>query len=226
MLQLLPGGQAYLDAAAAWQQQQAGSDTQLLTKIVPEVRALQGLVIASLGYTLDAQHDGQEVDATAAVLSAAAVRLVLQLQLLAASCVQRQRATKQQQQQQQQQEEQGVEDVLVRSNYLLHLIIRAVVQCTGGSSLQPEVLQQAGLQLLQALAAPLQQLQLCSPDDRLLGLVKSGTNAGDHTTEQLLALQAAAVGMFELMPTTAGNSSAAAAVVNELNRVSALCCVC
>jgi hypothetical protein len=103
MLQLLPGGQAYLDAAAAaWEQRQTGSSTQLLTTILPDVPDLQGLVITSLDYTLDAQHDGQTVDATAPVLSAAAVQLVLQLQLLAASLVQRQRAAKQQQQQQQQ----------------------------------------------------------------------------------------------------------------------------
>jgi hypothetical protein len=208
MLQLLPGGQVYLEAAR--KQQQIGTDTQLqlLAKILPEVRALQGMVIASLGYTLDAQHGGQAVDVTAPVLSAAAVRLVLQLQLLAASFVQRRRATKQQQQQQQQQDAEMLEDVevlLVRNNYLLQMQIRAVLQCTGSSSLQPEVLQQAGLQLLQALAAPLQQLQLCSPHDQLLGLVSERANAGDRINEQLLALQAAAAGMLELTPSTTGN---------------------
>jgi hypothetical protein len=98
---------------------------------------------------------------------------------------------------------------LVRNNDLLQVIIRAVLQCTGSSSLQPEVLQQAGLQLLQALAAPLQQLQLCSPQDQLPGLV----DVGGRIAEQLFALHAAAAGMFELMPSTTGEPCAAAAAV-------------
>jgi hypothetical protein len=170
MLQLLPGGQAYLDAAAALDeardQQQTVTSTQLLSKSLQQVQALQESIIASLKCTLCAQHDGDAVDATAPVLSAAAVRLVLQLQLLAASLVQRRRAAKQQQQQQEVEVLEGVDALLVRNNHLLHVHIRAVLQCTSSSSLQPEVLQQAGLQLqqaglqlLQALAAPLQQLQ-------------------------------------------------------------------
>jgi hypothetical protein len=112
-----------------------------------------------------------------------------------------------------------VEEVLMRNNYLLQVHIRAVLQCTGSSSLQPEVLQQAGLQLLQALAAPLQQLQLCSPHDKLLSMFKARANAGDCITEQLLALQAACAGMSELMPLTTGKPSAAAALLLLL-----LCC--
>jgi hypothetical protein len=218
MLQLLPGGQAYLDAApawAAWKQQQTGTSTQLQISL-HQVHTLQESLIASLGYALNVQHDGQAVDATAPVLSAAAVRLVLQLQLLTASFVQRLRATKQQQQQQEVEVLEGVDEMLVQNNYLLQMQIRAVLQCTGSSSLQPEVLQQAGLQLLQALAAPLQQLQLCSRDNRLLELVKGWVNVGDRVAQQLFALQAAAAGLSELIPSTSGEpcAAAAAAIVN------------
>jgi hypothetical protein len=176
------------------------------------VHTLQESLITSLGYALNAQHDGQAVDATAPVLSAAAVRLVL----LTASFVQRLRATKQQQQQQEVEVLEGVDEMLVQNNYLLQMQIRAVLQCTGSSSLQPEVLQQAGLQLLQALAAPLQQLQLCSRDNRLLELVKGWVNVGDRVAQQLFALQAAAAGLSELIPSTSGEpcAAAAAAIVN------------
>jgi hypothetical protein len=158
------------------------------------------------------------------VLSAAAVRLVLQLQLLAASFVQRQRVSKQQLQRQQQQppqqQLQGVEDLeeaelwLMRTNFLLQLQIRTVVQCTG-SCLPPEVLQQAGLQLLQALAAPLQQLQLCSSHDKdnLLELLDVWVHL--RITQQLYALRAAAAGMR--MPQTTGKPFVAAAVMNGQN---------
>jgi hypothetical protein len=105
------------------------------------VYALQESLIASLAYTLNAQHGGQAVDAATPVLSAAAVRLVLQLQLLAASFVERWRAAKQQQQQQEVEVLADVEALLVQNNYLLQIHIRAVLQCTGSSSLQPEVLQ-------------------------------------------------------------------------------------
>jgi hypothetical protein len=93
----------------------------------------------------------------AALLSAAGVRLVLELQLLAAAEHQRQ----------QQQQTPGQGDVrravplLSSSTRLLHTLIRAVAQASG-SCPPPEVLHQAGLPLLQALAAPLQQVQLYS----------------------------------------------------------------
>jgi hypothetical protein len=53
MLQLLPGGQAYLDAAAAFaapDQQQNGTNAQLLTKCLHQVHALQASIIASLSH--------------------------------------------------------------------------------------------------------------------------------------------------------------------------------
>jgi hypothetical protein len=102
------------------------------------------------------------------------VRLVLELQLLAAAQVQRQRQNQsppplpQQQQQQQQLPASHVRrstySLLLLSADLLDLQIRALAVTSRGW-LPPEVLQQAGLQLLQALAAPLQQLQLGGPDD-------------------------------------------------------------
>jgi hypothetical protein len=231
MLQLLPGGQAYLDAAEAacadYMQQQSGTNSPLYLKSLHQLHTLQKSAVASLECTLDAQHNGQAVDATAAVLSAAALRLVLQLQLLAACYLQRQRATKQQQEQEVEALEEDVDVLLVRNNHLLHVHIRAVLQCTGSSSLQPEVLQQAGLQLLQALAAPLQQLQLCSSQDRLLSMVESWQDGGGRIAQQLFALQAAAAGMFELIVATTGKPCAAAiAVVHGLALVSALCSLC
>jgi hypothetical protein len=154
MLQLLPGGQAYLDAAAA-----------SFNTVNSGCRASQGCLEAqkhakNCCYALSSimmsgcftEADQQQ----ASVLSAAAVRVVLELQLLAAAEHQRS-----------QQEDAAAEgttvaaDLLHRSTQLLHILIRAVAQASG-SCLPPEVLQQAGLQLLQALAAPLQQVQLSS----------------------------------------------------------------
>jgi hypothetical protein len=217
VLQLLPGGQAYLDAAAArvWNQQHLGTTTQLWPRIFHQLQVVQVSVIASLASTLEEQHSGQAVDAAAPLMSAAAVRLVLQLQLLAASFVQRQRATKQQQQQ----EVELLQDpqaLLLRTNYLLQVQIRAVLQCTRSSSLQPEVLQQAGLQLLQALAAPLQQLQLCSPDDRLPSLVVDWDNVGDRLAQQQFALQAAAGGISQPMASTTSKPTVAAVTATVL----------
>jgi hypothetical protein len=94
-----------------------------------------------------------------AALSPAAVRLVLELLLLVSALMQRRRTASQQQQQQRVDHDYG-ESLLLQANQVLHIQIRAVLQVTGASCLPPEVLQQAGLQLLQALAAPLQQLQL------------------------------------------------------------------
>jgi hypothetical protein len=58
------------------------------------------------------------------------------------------------------------------------------------------VLQQAGLQLLQALAAPLQQLQLSSPGDALL---HSAAAWQPGLAAQLHVLRAAAVACRALM---------------------------
>jgi hypothetical protein len=97
-------------------------------------------------------HSWQESTSAAAsaelpLLSPSAVLLVLELQLLLAS-------TAQQQQQQQQQRMLCIRNC----NSVLMRQIKGFLLVTGGSCLPPEVLQQAGLQLLQALAVP---LQLC-----------------------------------------------------------------
>jgi hypothetical protein len=173
MLQLLPGGQAYLDAAAALES--AGearcqaSEGQKVYWFRMRTRRYCS-VLSNILLLSCFQPDQQQ----STVLSAAAVRLVLQLQLLAAA--EHQQWQQQQQQQLLHQEGEaaaGPSDavgLLVCSTQLLHTQIRAVAQ-SSSSCLPPEVLQQAGLQLLQALAAPLQQVQLCD-DNYLLGYAK------------------------------------------------------
>jgi hypothetical protein len=84
--------------------------------------------------------------------------------------VQRQRQQQQQQQLQQAStpENQGIIDYFAILTWdLLEQLIKALVVTSRGC-LPPEVLQQAGLQLLQALAAPLQQWQLSRSSDAFL----------------------------------------------------------
>jgi hypothetical protein len=124
------------------------------------------------------------------VLSAAAARLVLELQLLAAGEVQRQ-------QQQQQPEQLHAVGLMLDCHNMLVYQIRALshIGCSSSSSssscLPPEVLQQAGLQLLQALAAPLQHLQLSSASASPMNKMLFGQALLD---EQLYALRSAAIG--------------------------------
>jgi hypothetical protein len=109
------------------------------------------------------QAGNQQLAIDAPVLSAAAVRLVLELQLLAAGEAQRQ----QQQQQQQEQERHQAVRLLLICNQLLSTQVAELARLSYSSSsssccccLLPELLQQHGLQLLQALAALVQQLQI------------------------------------------------------------------
>jgi hypothetical protein len=154
MLHLLAGGQAYLDAGRAavtgWNMSEEEHLVWCRSHAGGCCYALYRYLLRSVGKPAEQQQD--------ALLSAAGVQLVLELQLVAAAETQRW--------QQQQQQVPGKEDLakltavqLSSSTQLLHMLIRAVAQASG-SCLPPEVLQQAGLQLLQALAAPLQQLQL------------------------------------------------------------------
>jgi hypothetical protein len=111
----------------------------------------------------------QQLGSSSVVVSAAAVRLLLELQLLTAGAVQRQRQHQVQQLLQQQpastSRRRNITSMLfVNCRKLLALVIQALA-ASSRSCLPPEVLQQAGLQLLQALAAPLQQLQLSAPGD-------------------------------------------------------------
>jgi hypothetical protein len=173
---LLPGGQAYLDAAAA---------------VLPALDADEGMhdlmlqinvAVAVLAACLHEWGCSNVSDQTcnAAMLSPAAVRLMLELQLLVAGEVQRQ-------QQQQPTGHPVALALLSNCNIVLAKQIRTAMRHSG-SCLPPEVLQQAGLQLLQALAAPVQLLKLCDwqavSSEVLPMLVAS--------TEQLYALRAAA----------------------------------
>jgi hypothetical protein len=167
MLPLLPGGQAYLDAAAA--EHVASKDPE---DFVMRCRssAYNALLVLqqSLLQVSDQNHMGQAQASSQPMLSVAGVQLVLVLQLLAAGVLQRQ-------QRQRERERQFSKHQLLRhSAQLLHManaVLLRQIQASleGSSSCLPEkLLQQAGLQLLQALAAPLQQLQLGSADDRFV----------------------------------------------------------
>jgi hypothetical protein len=170
MLQLLPGG--YLDVAAEtaarW-----GEDSAF------QLRTHASNCCNTINRCLESHRESiagqQQISRMQLVLSAAAVRLVLELQLLASGAVQKQREQlrqqhqEQQQQQQQQQvsppEDQASTDRFALQTFdLLGLQIKALA-ATSCSCLPPELLQQAGLQLLQALAAPLQLWQLSRPGD-------------------------------------------------------------
>jgi hypothetical protein len=180
MLPLLPGGQAYLDEAAAG----AGVlewGGLLPVKFLVRTWECTGLLAVSIDCHLNRCQESTAAAAAAELpaLSPAAVRLVLELQLLLAS-------TAQQQQQQQRM------SCIHSCNALLVRRIKGFLSITGSSCLPPEVLQQAGLQLLQALAVP---LQLCItqnwPADMQLGVELS-------RNWPLYALRAAAAGLVSV----------------------------
>jgi hypothetical protein len=169
MLQLLPGGQAYLvvaaEAVAGW-------------GLVGEAKAVQLRAYAGgccntisryLSRHLASIAGQQQISRSALVVSGAAVRLAMALQLLASGAVQRQRAQQRQQQQRAQQQQQApastADDQTITDLFALQTwdLLRAQIKALAvvcRSCLPPEVLQQAGLQLLQALAALPQQWQL------------------------------------------------------------------
>jgi hypothetical protein len=162
MLQLLPGGQAYLDAAAeeaaGWGLTGEGCAARLRTYAGGCCHTISHYLHRHL-YSITGQ---QQISRNAQVVSGAAVRLVLELQLLASGAVQRQQEQHRQQQQQQAStlKDQGSTYHFALQTWdMLGLQIDALAAISR-SCLPPEVLQQAGLQLLQALAAPLQQWQL------------------------------------------------------------------
>jgi hypothetical protein len=172
MMQLLPGGQAYLGAAAAeaavWELTAEANPVGVLTA----VRGCCQTISHYLHSHLQSIAGQQQLSRNALVVSGAAAQLALELQLLAAGAVQRQREQSRQQQQQRQQAltpgDQAMTDSFALQTWqLLRLQVKALV-ATSRSCLPPEVLQQAGLQLLQALAAPLQQWQLSRTDDSFL----------------------------------------------------------
>jgi hypothetical protein len=199
MLQLLPGGQAYLDTvgqiAAAVRNRYIARDgwPKCSSRDIMLVVALE----LSLRHICMPQQGSSRIDVSVPTLSAA-VQLVLEVHLLAASAVQCL--------QQQPSEIEVVQNhpfqLLLASMSLLHNQIAAILQA-GSSCLPPEVLQQAGLQLLQALATPLQQLQQSAADSRWRAVAvqaaasESSSETVSHGTldQQLLALKAAAPGM-------------------------------
>jgi hypothetical protein len=200
MLPILAGGQAYLNAAAAALAVKSNNGDDDL-RYVGRLQlcwwtyGLQSSLYDSLEHSLAQPLPRQ----SALLASPAAVRLVLELQLLAAADLQ-----------QQQQRQMPVGDhadthkqllleihedacrLLLNSSKLLQLQIRASLQASGSSCLPPEVLQRAGLQLLQALAAPVQQLQLGMFSEEMAEMAMSPT-AG--LSDQLFALRAAAAGL-------------------------------
>jgi hypothetical protein len=171
MLQLLPGGQAYLDAAAeaaAGRGLIAGANT--VQQCIHHAGGCCHAINQYLYRHLQSIEGRQQLRSNGLVVSGAAVRLVLELQLLASGAVQRQREQHRQQQQQHGStaEDHGITDKFALLTWdLLRMQIMALV-ASSRSCLPPEVLQQAGLQLLQALAAPLQQWQLSRSGDSFL----------------------------------------------------------
>jgi hypothetical protein len=206
MLQLLPGGQAYLDAMRRVVVAACGSS--LLEKqcehCFSSAYSFCSVLDVSLLHSCKQQQGSSTDGCTSPALSAAAVRMVLELQLLAAAAVQRLP--------QQHGGNAGNSShpfLLSLTSNALHRQIRACLQA-GSSCQPPEVLQQAGLQLLQALAAPLQQLQR-TPCDNVWRATALGAVADiQHGSfnQQLLALAAAAPGkgLFELQRTTIGEA--------------------
>jgi len=94
------------------------------------------------------------------------------------------------------------ESLMLDTSQLLLMQMRAVLQAGSSGCLPPEVLQQAGLQLLQALAALLQQLQLAHPgSSSVAGLPDAW---GNHVSQQLLALRAAGAGLASMQAGDAG----------------------
>jgi hypothetical protein len=202
MLQLLPGGHAYLDAAAVVAVEEWGVDADVRLQYC---RAQAAICMQILGAAFKQfmRASDQRRNSSAPALSAAAVRLTLQLQLLlAAGQLQRQ------QQQQQFDMQRDAVYMLTWCNNALVTQLQAAVQAAGGSCLPPEVLQQAGLQLLQALAAPVQQLQslmapVQQPPPDHASLLQQFDFDGDLAL-QLYAFMAAAAGLFVEQQVAAG----------------------
>jgi hypothetical protein len=185
---LLPGGQAFLKAAAAVLASEFADEDDSIHNCW-----VNGIVAANLlhvSLTASSGSDSQQQGGVNLMLSAAAMRLVLELQLLAAAAAEQQL----QGQAQQQRRRRVALTMLKISNSLLSLQIQVALQRTGGtggSCLPPEVLQQAGLQLLQALAAPVQHSELLDG----LALMRGTQSFSVTSPLQLYALRAAAEGV-------------------------------
>jgi hypothetical protein len=189
MAAVLPGGQGYLQAAAEGLAALQGSRhdyMHALRDMALEVVTTWQFVLIQTVHSIVRRPGSQTLDSVEALLSPHGVKLLLQMQLLAAGRVARQSRLRQQQRadkkskekqqtrQQQQQHEEEIDprelnkhlqaSLLLRSSSVLAMVIKTAVR-GGRSCLPPGVLQQAGLQLLQALAAPMQQRLLSKASD-------------------------------------------------------------
>jgi hypothetical protein len=149
------------------------------------------------------QQQQQQENAPAPI--AAAIKLALELQLLAADQTQHWRQQQQQGSRQGRQAAAGANSassLLFNSDWLLLVLLRSALEADSrlsSSGLPPELLQQAGLQLLQALAAPLQQLQLGSPEDTLHHFY-SQPAVMEKSAGHLYALRGVTTGLVMLDP--------------------------
>jgi hypothetical protein len=155
MMQLLPGGcQRYVRAAAGHAVDHAAVAGHSWEQEV-EQQIIQAYSFGfALCWSLELTYgDVPAEQQLAPALQAAAVHMMLELQLVAAGLLQRQW---------QQGEKAAARsvDLVLMCCRMLELQIRAVLQGSASNSLPLELLQQTGLQLLRALAAPVQQLQL------------------------------------------------------------------
>jgi hypothetical protein len=199
-LDVRPGGKAYLEAAAARDWGEVGEKWQFYSLQALDIVRAQLVLLSARGWIL-AGVDEQQSHAWTKQISSYPLDLTSEVQLLAAGLVQRQRQQQQQMQRQQplplpQLPVAVVTDVtssahlLMSSNMLLHAQIAGTMQL-GYAGFAPEPLQQFGLHLLQALAAPVQQLLLCPGDACGTHLLSQA----DVLQQQLYALRAALCGL-------------------------------
>jgi hypothetical protein len=156
MMQLLPGGcQQYVGAAAPNAAGQAAcfrdSREHQVTQQVTQARSFVFALICSLDLTFEDVPAEQQPSLNAQALQAAAVNMIMELQLVAAGVLQRQR-------QQGQEAAMPSVGVVGLCCSVLEQQIRALCQTSGSRSSPLVLLQQ--MRLLQALAASMQQLQL------------------------------------------------------------------
>jgi hypothetical protein len=230
---LLPGGQGYMQAAAdalAGLQGSRHDKMHALRDMAADVMTTwQFALLEIVGSAASSRgsRGSQTLDNIAALLSQQGVRLLLQMQLLAAGRVQRQSRLRQQQRtekkqkkeqtRQQQQQQHSKEEfdpreqdghyqatLLIRTSAVLGIVIKTAVH--GGSRSPPgstwhEVPQQTGLQLLQALAAPMQQRLLSKAGDPFVSecedLLSSNSTLYGAVLHTQFSLRAAACGLGE-----------------------------
>jgi hypothetical protein len=191
LVPLLPGGQAYLDGMVAAVAAEADSSRKTqLSDHWADISGAVSVLVDVLSTAAQSLPGGHNARGRSPLLSEAALKLVLEVQLLAAGALQRQRI------QRSSSDLEGLTgsltSTLLNGNVLLLRMLQCLVKVSG-SGLPPELLQQAGLQLLQALAAPLQQVQLCKPGEALLMQANDRVGALQY---QLYALKGAAAGLL------------------------------